>query len=121
MYLFRHIMDKELVDQQGFKAGKVDDIVLELRPGELPAVRAILTSHGALIPLLPARVGRMLAWFEKQILGINAIEPREVTWEHVSRIDVVVHLDIKREEAGLTHTQETIWRRFIRPLPGGDG
>lgn len=120
MFLFRHVMDKELVDRDGFKAGKVDDIVLELRPGELPAVRAIVTSHGALIPMLPSPIGRLVTWLERHMLGLGTFEPQEVAWEHVSAIDVVVHLDLKREEAGLIHTQETIWRRFIQPLPGGD-
>jgi hypothetical protein len=73
-----------------------------------------------LIPLLPTPIGRVLTWLERQILGIDTIEPREVAWEHVSHIDVVVHLDLKREETGLIHTQETIWQRFIRPLPGGN-
>lgn len=113
-------MDKELVDRQGFKAGKVDDIVLELRSDALPAVRTILTSHGALISLLPAPIARLLTWLEGRILGSEAIEPREVAWQHVTAIDVVVHLDVAREEAGLTHTEETIWRRFIRVLPRGD-
>ena len=120
MFLFRHVMDKELVDREGFKAGKVDDIVLELRPGELPVVRGILTSHGALIPLLPRPVRRLVTWLEQHILGIDAIEPSEVAWEHVSSIDVAVHLDVEREEAGLMHTEQRIWRRLIRPLPGGD-
>jgi hypothetical protein len=120
MFLFRHVMDKELVDREGFKAGKVDDIVLELRPGDLPAVRAILTSHGALIPMLPAPVGRLVTWLEQHILDIDSIQPREVAWEHVSSIDVTVHLDVEREQAGLIHTERTIWRRFILPLPGGD-
>jgi sporulation protein YlmC with PRC-barrel domain len=119
MYLFRHVMDKELVDRAGFKAGKVDDIVLEMRSGDVPAVRAIVTSHGALIPILPPLIGRMVTWLERQILGLGTFEPREVAWKHVSHIDVVVHLDLKREDAGLIHTQETIWRRYIQPLPGG--
>lgn len=121
MFLFRDVMDKELVDREGFKAGKVDDILLELRPGELPVVRALLTSHGALIPMLPAPAGRLVGWLEQHILGIEAIEPTRVAWGHVSHIDVVVHLDVQREEAGLMHTEQTIWRRYLRSLPGGGG
>lgn len=119
MFLFRHIMDRELVDRAGFKAGKVDDIVLQLRPGELPAVRTILTGHGALLPVLPGPIGSLLAWLERHILDAERIEPRSVDWSHVSSIDVVVHLDVEREAAGLMETQHTLWRRFIQPIPGG--
>jgi hypothetical protein len=120
VFLFRHVMDKELVDRHGHKAGKVDDIVLQLRPGKPPAVHAILTGHGALMPILPRPIARLATWLEQHLLGIDTIEPQTVGWEHVSFIDVAVHLDVDREEAGLMHTEGVISRRYIESLPGGD-
>lgn len=120
MYLFRDVMDKELVDRDGHKAGKVDDIVLQLRPGELPAVRAILTGHGALTPILPAPIAHLARWLEQRILSIDALEAQTVAWEHVSHIDVAVHLDVDRVEANLMRTEEAISRRYIERLPGAD-
>jgi sporulation protein YlmC with PRC-barrel domain len=111
-------MDKELVDRHGHKAGKVDDIVLQLQPGELPVVHAILTGHGALLPILPSFVARLAGWLERRILGVDTIEPQTVAWEHVTSIDVAVHLDVDREEAGLMHTEGVISRRYIARLPG---
>ena len=34
MQLAREVLDKEIVDRDGFKAGKVDDLLLEVRAGD---------------------------------------------------------------------------------------
>lgn len=116
MFLFRDVMDKELVDCDGHKIGKVDDLVLKLGTGELPAVQAILTGHGASTPLVPAFLGQATQWVEERLLNLP-IQPFTVGWEHVTYIDVVVHLDLDREKDGFLDTEGAIWNRWIKHLP----
>jgi hypothetical protein len=117
MFLFRDVMDKGLVDCHGHKAGKVDDILLELRPGEQPSVRAIMTGHGAAAPIFPSWMTRLTRWMEERVLGQTRIEPMVVGWEHVTKIDVVVHLDLDRATDRLTQTEHVLWQRWLSALP----
>lgn len=117
MFLFRDVMDKQLVDCHGDKAGKVDDLLLALEPGRLPVVRAVVSGRGASAAVFPRTFARLAARLEERLLGVGSIEPVTVCWSDVTRIDVVVRLDVDRRQAGLTRTEESIWRRWIRPLP----
>ena len=116
MFLFRDVMDKQLVDRHGHKAGKVDDIVLEMRPGRPPAVRAIVSGRGSVAPILSSRMARTVSWLQERLLG-KALAPAKIDWNHVTRIDVAVHLDLDRQEAHLTQTEDALWERWIRHLP----
>lgn len=111
-------MDKEIVDRDGLKCGKVDDLLFELREGERPVVRAIVTQHGALAPLLGSRISRVVAWLRALILGPgNDTEPMMIGWEHVTHIDVTVHVDLDRRDAGFLESEDAIWDRWIRHIP----
>ena len=116
--LVRDVLDKGLVDSDGFKVGKVDDLLLELREGECPSVRAIVTQHGALTPYLGKTVERVAAWLREHLLGLGPeVEPITIPWDQVTRIDVVVHLDLRRNEVDLCKSEGAVWERWIKHLP----
>lgn len=118
MHLAHEVLDKEILDRDGFKGGKVDDLLLELRDGEPPVVRAILTQHGAVAQVLGGRAARWGAWLRVRTLGLGAdVAPIEIGWEHVTRIDVTVHVDIDRHEGGLMRSERAVWERWISRLP----
>jgi hypothetical protein len=116
--LGRDVLDKEMLDCTGCKAGKVDDLVLELRDGERPVVRAIATQHGALAALLGDHVGSLAAWLRRTVLGFgDDVTPITIGWEHVTRIDVTVHIDLDRDQAGLLRSERAMWERWVSHLP----
>lgn len=118
MRLAREILDKEILDRDGFKGGKVDDLLLELRAGEPPVVRAIITQHGAVARVLGRRAARWGAWVRAWALGVGPdVAPIELGWEHVTRIDVTVHIDLDRHEGGLMRSERAVWERWISRLP----
>jgi sporulation protein YlmC with PRC-barrel domain len=117
MYLVRQVLDKQLVDENGSKAGKVDDLLIELRDDGPPQVVAILTGPNTVAVLLPAWLQRLTSWIRTAVLGLEQTKPMEVDWSHVTHIDVVVHLDVNRLKAGLVGSQESIWKRWLKPLP----
>jgi hypothetical protein len=121
MELVREVLDHGLVDRDGFKAGKIDDLRLELRAGERPVVRALVTQHGALARHPGGVIGHLGRWLRARLLGPDAaVGPVAIDWEHVTHIDVVVHLDLDREAAGLQRDEAAIWARWIRHLPWAD-
>ena len=119
MELGKHVLDKSLLDVHGHRAGKVDDLVLELSlddPASPPQVSAILTGPMALVQAAP-RVIRWLMRFLYALAGVRDRRPVEIAWGHVERIDVAVYLDLDREEAGLTTLSRSV-ARFISRFPG---
>jgi sporulation protein YlmC with PRC-barrel domain len=118
--LGQSVLDKELVDRRGRRAGKVDDLLLEVGEvggGELPRVAAIISGPMALSRNLP-RPLRWLAYYTYRLLGLRRPRPAEIPWDRVSEIDVVVHLTIPREETRFDDLADAVNRRFIDRIPG---
>ncbi len=123
MELGKHVVDKELADRAGNRAGKVDDLLLvipEPRPdgtSEEPEVVAVITGPLALARNLP----RWMEWIARRaygLLGVRHPEPVEIPWHNVSAIDVILHLDVSRDQAGLMVLAQAVDRRFISHIPG---
>ncbi len=123
MDLGKHVLDKELVDRELRRAGRVDDLVIEVaEPGPdgaipPPEVTAIVCGPMALCPNLSPPF-RMLARLLYRGLGLSDPRPVQIPWSAVSAIDVVVHLDIDREQWGTTALANAVQRRYIGRLPG---
>jgi sporulation protein YlmC with PRC-barrel domain len=118
MPLGRSVLDKELLDCNGAKAGKVDDLRLQLRPGARPVVAAIVTGQGTLSRYLGSWTTRLATAWRRHALHLAADgEPVEIGWEHVTRIDVTVQIDLDRDALGVMRVEDAIWDRWIRHLP----
>jgi hypothetical protein len=117
MYLVRQVLDKQIDDKNGFKAGKVDDLLLELQDDGPPEVVAILTGPNSAVSQLPGWIQHLTNWIRTTILQIDRTDPDEIGWSHVTRIDVAVHIDLDRIEAGLVRSQQRVWEHWLKPLP----
>jgi hypothetical protein len=121
MHLGKHVVDKELLDRVGLRAGKVDDLLLVLadatNPDAPPQVSAILTGPTA----LSQNLGWPLRWLVRavyRLIGLDDPQPATIRWERVTAIDVVVHVDIDRVAAGWSGLGDAVNRRIIQRLPG---
>lgn len=115
--LGKHVLDKGILDRDGLRCGVVDDLVVELPDdGSVPTVVALVTG-----PLAFARtVGRCATWLARicyRILGVPDPHPVEVGWDHITAIDVVVHLDCDSEHTPLQSLADAA-RRIIKAIPG---
>ena len=123
MDLGKHVVDKELIDCNGLRMGRVDDLVLEIREppsqGSLPCpcVAAIVSGPTALEGTV-SPVTRWLSRWVYRLLGLRDPRPVEVPWSEVSKIDVTVHVDVDREQTGATALSKAVDERYIRRLPG---
>ncbi len=117
MYLMRLVLDKEIVDRNGHKAGKVNDLMLELHDDGALQVAAILTGPDSFVSLLPDWMDLATIWVRTSLLHLDPPDPIEIGWSHVTQIDVAVHIDLDRVKAGLLRTQEAVWKRWLKPLP----
>jgi sporulation protein YlmC with PRC-barrel domain len=96
IFIAHRLLDEQILDSEGRRCGRVDDIELKGRP---PRVSALLVGEGLYPRRLPAplaKLARRLAGPERW--GGNALR---VPWEEVDRIEAAIHLRGKAEELGL--------------------
>jgi sporulation protein YlmC with PRC-barrel domain len=96
LHIAHRLLDEQIVDSDGKRCGRVDDI--ELR-GSPPRVAALLVGKGLYPRRLPAPLrgaARRLVGPERW--GANAVR---IPWEEVDEIDSAVHLRRKAEEVGV--------------------
>lgn len=115
MEIGREILDQQLVDRDGQYIGKVDGIVLELRDGAPPRIRAILTGGHLLARRLHPRIESLVERLTRR-WGPKNDSPARIAWSKVIKIGVDVKVD---EEADRFMSWEHWVRdRIIRRIPG---
>lgn len=105
------LLDEQIVDSEGRRCGRVDD--LELR-GDPSRITALLVGDG----LYPRRVPRPFRKLARRLVGperwgANALR---VPWQEVDEIGVTVKLRGKAEELGLGEGDDPE-RWLVRRLP----
>jgi sporulation protein YlmC with PRC-barrel domain len=106
-----NLLDHQLLDAEGRRCGKVDDIALEGGPGEGFEAVAILCGPG----VWRARagwIGRIAAWLG----GSGRVR---VPWEEVEAVDSHVKLRKRAQELGLGRGDDRL-RPYIEKIPGSD-
>lgn len=111
IYVVHRLLDEQILDCDGKRCGRVDDI--ELR-GSPPQITALLVGKGLYPRRLPKRlrgvVGRLAG---PERWGANALR---VPWGKVEEIDAALHLCCKAEELGLGEGDDPE-RWMVRRLP----
>jgi sporulation protein YlmC with PRC-barrel domain len=102
LYLVRDVLDKQLIDRNGHRMGRVDGIVLELRADAPPQVLRMESGMDVLTRRIHPRLGR---WFKSiaQRCGLRRGRPLRIGWSKVRRVglDLGLDLDVKRTRAWL--------------------
>jgi sporulation protein YlmC with PRC-barrel domain len=102
------LLDHQLVDPDGRRCGKVDDLAIEGGPGETPIVTAILVGPGAWKSR--GRLGRLTA----RLAGGKTVR---VPWETVGDVTSAVALKNSAQELGLGRGDDRA-AAWVKRLPG---
>jgi sporulation protein YlmC with PRC-barrel domain len=112
--LVYRILDDQLVDVDGRRCGRVDDLEFDGGPGEPPRLRAILSGSGVWHRRMPRALRRIGARvFGAGTLGKDVIR---VPWDEVDDISSVVRLKSKARDLGLAQGDERD-ASFVGKLP----
>ena len=114
MDLVYRVLDEQLVDVDGRRCGRVDDLEFDGGPGEKARLSAILSGSGAWHRRLP----RVLRRTGERIFGTGVFgeDIFRVPWESVDDITSVVRLKRKATELGLEKGDESA-ARFVAKFP----
>jgi sporulation protein YlmC with PRC-barrel domain len=97
--LVYRVLDDQLVDVDGRRCGRVDDLEFDGDLGAPPQLQAILSGSGTWHRRMPRRLRRIGARvFGAGVVGDDVIR---VPWEQVDEIASVVKLRAKASELGL--------------------
>jgi sporulation protein YlmC with PRC-barrel domain len=106
-----NLLDHQLLDAEGRRCGKVDDIALEGAPGGDFEVAAILCGPGVW-RVRAGVIGRIAAW-----LGGGARV--RIPWDEVADVGAHVQLRKRADELGLGRGDDRL-RPYIAKIPGSD-
>ncbi|ESW87637.1 MULTISPECIES: hypothetical protein [unclassified Mesorhizobium] len=118
MKLLRDILDKQVVDREQVKIGKVDGLVAELRPGEPPKIVAVELGSITLGRRLGERPGRWMARVAARLGGKRHAEPHRIAWNKVRDIGVDIEFDIDVRETAIFDWQDWLRDHVIGRIPG---
>jgi sporulation protein YlmC with PRC-barrel domain len=104
------LLDDELVDSDGRRCGRVDDLEIEGQPGEPAHIAAIVCGPGAWSQRLPRRLGAVI----DRLFGSDTLR---IPWSEVADLTEVVTLKKPRDELGAGRGDDEI-SRVVGKLPG---
>jgi sporulation protein YlmC with PRC-barrel domain len=110
------LLDADLIDRDGRRSGKVDDLEFDGAPGEDVHLTALLSGR----PLLPDRLPRPLRPWARHVFGREPVwgsTAIRVPWAEVEGVTAVVSLLRPAAELGLGQGDD-VWRPIISKLPG---
>ncbi|TPM90581.1 hypothetical protein [Mesorhizobium sp. B2-1-3A] len=118
MKLLRDLLDKQVVDREQVKIGKVDGLVAELRPDKPPRIVAIELGSIALARRLGSRPGRRMARLAASMGGKQYGEPHRIAWHKVKDIGIDIEFDIDVRETSIFAWQDWLRDHVIGRIPG---
>ena len=118
MELVRDVLDKQLVDRRGAKMGRVDGIVVELRPGRPPEVTAIETGPITIARRLGERTASWVTRLVAAMGGARYTEPYRIPWRRVRRIGIDIEVDVDIADTPLGKYQRWLCEHIVERIPG---
>jgi sporulation protein YlmC with PRC-barrel domain len=108
MEIGRDILDQQVIDRAGRPMGRVDGIVLKIRPNQPPTIaRLVIGGPTPLRRISQTWARRAERWRRKW--GPRERDGFEVPWRQVLKLGIDVRLDVEAE-----HTPAAAWERWVR-------
>jgi sporulation protein YlmC with PRC-barrel domain len=118
MLLVRDVLDKQLVDRRGERAGKVDGVVLIFSPDGPPRVGYLEVGAVTLARRLGRRLGSWASRLAHRWGGAHT-ESYRIPWNLVRAITLEVSVDVDVEETRINVIEDWLRVHVVEHLPGG--
>jgi len=117
MRLFADVLDEQLHDVHGQNAGRIDGIVLELRPDAPPRLTYVEVSPITLLARFSERLARWYARFDRG-LGPGRGTPFRIPWHRLTREDPAYKMDIDVEATAINALEDWLREHIVEHIPG---
>jgi hypothetical protein len=108
MKLMADVLDQQILDRNGRKAGKVDGLALEVSVGAPPRIAYL--EIGAVV--LARRLSKRLAHLCRRS------QPSRVPWSAVETVDVSLNLKVDATEYSIYRVENWLRKHIIEKIPG---
>lgn len=115
MHLIRDVLDNQLIRKDGYRLGKADGLVIELREGAPPRLAFIETGSDVLARRMGPRMGAWWSWLRRRWLGGRGA--MRVPWSAVR--DVGVDIEIADDHTAAAALHEWLLAHVMGRIPGG--
>lgn len=118
MDLVRDVLDKQVKDARGRRAGRADGIVLELRDGQPPRVAFLAIGPVTLMRRLGERCGRSMRGLMVG-LGVTDGEPLRIAFAKLQDVGIELRVDFDAAETQVWAWERWLRRHVVERIPGG--
>ena len=116
--LARDVLDKEVLDPEKCKVGKVDGIVIAVRAHRPPRIIALELDQATAWRRVHPMLGDLVAWIQRK-LQPAARGPARIAFEHVVRTGIDVHIDVDATRTHALAWEDWLEEHVIAKIPGG--
>jgi hypothetical protein len=116
--LVRDVLDKQVLDVNKCRVGKVDGIVLALRANRAPRVIAVELDQATAWRRVHHSLGALVNWLERQFEP-GRHGPTRILFEHVVGTGIDVHVDIDAKRTHAFVWEHWLEEHLIAKIPGG--
>jgi len=119
MQLGRDILDQQVIDRNGRPMGRVDGIVLTIRPDAPPTIaRLVIGGPTPLRRISRAWARRVEGWGWRRRWGPRERDGFEVSWHQVLKVGIDVKLDVEADRTPATAWERWVRDRIVSRIPG---
>ncbi|GAB2813434.1 PRC-barrel domain-containing protein [Lentzea nigeriaca] len=112
------LLDRQIVDLDGYLVGKVDDIEFGTAADGRPVVAAILVGHHALGRRIGGVLGRWMAAVARRLHTTGDPQPLRIPFERVAKIGSALWLDVRHELLDTPALELWLRDNVIGRIPG---
>lgn len=117
MNIIRDVLDNQLVDSKGYRMGRVDGIIMELRDGEPPQLTYIEVGMPTLAQRLHPRLASWVAAIQSK-WGAKRIHSIRIPFSKVREIGIEVEIDVEAEATPVLAYEHWVRENIIKRIPG---
>jgi hypothetical protein len=113
--LVHDVLDKQIKDRDGEKAGRVDGIVLTVRDGKPPLVRYVEVGPITLLSRFSRRLARWYARYDAE-LGPGRGQPFRIPWTRLTREGPTIAMDLDVEATSINALEDWLRTRIVERI-----
>jgi sporulation protein YlmC with PRC-barrel domain len=118
MNIIRDVLDNQLVDRKGYRMGRVDGIVMELRDGQPPKLAYIEVGISTLAQRLHPHLASWVAKIHS-MWGAKRDESVRIPWSKVREIGIDVEVDVDADKTRVIAYEQWVREHITKRIPGG--